>query len=338
MINIIYYEEEILDHPRAQEILRLHPRATLIPCTHYKDVFNPGGQSFRLQKENPALILARQSGSLVHTVPATYGIGGNRNFYFSHLLNCLYDCRYCFLQGMFPSAHYVLFVNYDEFQDEILRKTEESADEPSWFFSGYDCDSLALENTTGFADCFLPFFAKHTNAHLELRTKSVNLKVLEKTAPLPNVVTAFSFTPDEISVQLEHRVPPVSSRIRAIEKIAKLGWPIGLRIDPLIDCMNFEERYRTLFDQLFAKLTSESIHSVSLGTFRVPTSYFKKMEKLYPEERLFAGKFEKRGNSIGYRQEIEQERSTFCRDELLKRIPKEKLFQCQTEEKTGVSK
>ena len=330
MIEVIYHEEGILDHPRSQEILRRYPRATLIPCTHYKDVFNPGGQSFRLQKKSPSLILARQTGSLVHSVPATYGIGGIRNFYFSHLLNCLYDCRYCFLQGMFPSAHYVLFVNYDDFQNEILRKTEESADEASWFFSGYDCDSLALENVTGFADSFLPFFAKHANAHLELRTKSVNLKVLENATPLPNVVTAFSFTPDEISEQLEHRVPSVSSRIRAMEKIAGLGWPVGLRIDPLIDCVNFEERYRALFDKLFANLPPDSVHSVSLGAFRVPVSYFKKMEKLYPEEPLFAGKFEKRGNFTGYRQEIEQDRSAFCQDELLKRIPKEKLFQCET--------
>ncbi len=330
MIEVIYHEEGILNHPRTQEILKRNPQAALIPCAHYKDVFNPGRQSFRLQKQKPSLILARQTGPLLHPVPATYGIGGKRNFYFSHLLNCLYDCRYCFLQGMFPSAHYVLFVNYDDFQDEILRKTEESTDEPSWFFSGYDCDSLALENVTGFANAFLPLFAKHANAQLELRTKSINLKVLEKTDPLPNVITAFSFTPDEISTQLEHKVPSVSSRIRAMEKIARLGWPVGLRIDPLIDCVDFEERYLTLFEKLFANLSPDSVHSVSLGTFRVPVPYFKKMEKLYPEEPLFAGKFEKRGNFTGYRQEIELARSAFCQKELLKRIPREKLFQCET--------
>ena len=105
-----------------------------------------------------------------------------------------------------------------------------------------------------------------------------------------------------------------------MEKIAGLGWPVGVRIDPLIDCVDFEGRYRTLFDKLFANLPPDSVHSVSLGAFRVPVSYFKKMEKLYPEEPLFAGKFEKRGNFTGYRQEVEQDRSAFCRDELLKRI------------------
>ena len=80
------------------------PQARLISCKHYKEVFNPAGQSFRLQKKKPALILAKQTGKLVHQIPPSYGVGGTNNYYFSHLLNCLYDCRYCFLQGMYPSA------------------------------------------------------------------------------------------------------------------------------------------------------------------------------------------------------------------------------------------
>ena len=151
-------------------------------------------------------------------------------------------------------------------------------------------------------------------------------------------MTAFSFTPEEISKQLERKVPSVSSRIRAMEKIARLGWSVGLRIDPLIDCNNFEERYRALFEKLFSNLPPESVHSVSLGTFRVPVSYFKNMEKLHPEEPLFAGHLEKRGNFTGYREEIERKRSTFCRNELLKRIPKEKLFQCEMEESNATPK
>ena len=91
MIDLIYHEEGVLDHPRAREVLDRYPRATLVPCSHYKEIFNPNGQNFALQKHKPSLILARKTGSLVHPVPPTYGIGGERNFYFSHLLNCLYD-------------------------------------------------------------------------------------------------------------------------------------------------------------------------------------------------------------------------------------------------------
>ena len=118
MIEVIYMEDEIRDHPGSQEILARFPRATVLPCKHYKEVFNPAGQSFRLQKKKPALILAQQTGKLIHPIPPSYGVGGTRNFYFSHLLNCLYDCRYCFLQGMYPSAHYLMFVNFEDFEEE----------------------------------------------------------------------------------------------------------------------------------------------------------------------------------------------------------------------------
>ena len=30
------------------------------------------------------------------------------------MYNCIYDCRYCFLQGMYSSANFVLFVNFEE--------------------------------------------------------------------------------------------------------------------------------------------------------------------------------------------------------------------------------
>ena len=75
------------------------------------------------------------------------------------------------------------------------------------FFSGYDCDSLAMEKLTGFAQSALSFFSDHRVAQLELRTKSVATQILEKTEALSNVVTAFSFTPQEISDALEKGCP-----------------------------------------------------------------------------------------------------------------------------------
>ncbi len=286
MIDTIYIESGAEEYPKCKEILARYSQAKVIPCNHYKEVFNPSAQSFRLQKKKPALILAKQTGKLVHPIPPSYGVGGKQNYYFSHLLNCLYDCRYCFLQGMFPSAHYLLFVNFEDFEDEILRISE-SSPESCWFFSGYDCDSLALESVTGFAQHFLPSFRKLPNAWIELRTKSVNTKILHDLEPLANAVVAFSFTPQEVSSQIEQGVPSVRSRISAIEKLADQGWKIGLRIDPLIDCKDFEQRYSNLLQGIFEVLPEGALHSVSLGAFRMPNSFYKRIERQYPEEPLF---------------------------------------------------
>ena len=186
-----------------------------------------------------------------------------------------------------------------------------------------------MENLTGFAKCSLPFFSNRPNSYLELRTKSVNLQSLMKVAPLPNVVTAFSFTPQEISQSIEKGVPPVKTRIRAMSKLADQGWPIGLRLDPILDCQDFEKRYAELIEDIFSHLPEKAVHSISLGPFRLPEPFFKRMEKLYPEEALFAGNFEKRGRSISYAQQLEKERIGFCRKMLLQYVPEKKLFQCK---------
>ena len=330
MIEVIYIEDSIAQHPRTLAILERFPHATPIPCQNYKEVFNPAGQNFRLQKKKPALILAEKKGNRALPIPETYGIGGKHNFYFSHMLNCLYDCRYCFLQGMYPSAHYVLFVNYEDFISDIKSKTAQHPEQPVWFFSGYDCDSLALDHLSHFTSSFLPHFKANPAAHLELRTKSVNIKPLLNNAPLKNVITAFSFTPQEISTQLEHSVPSVSSRINAMKKLTQSGWQVGLRIDPIIDCTDFTQRYETLFSDIFSILPQKMIHSVSLGAFRMPGPFFKKMEKLYPNEKLFAGSLEKKQGVVSYKNEIEIKRKETCKQLLLRHIPIEKLFSCET--------
>ena len=100
MFKTIYVEEAVAHHPRTQATLARFSDAQRIPCKHYGEVFNRAAQNFRLQKHQPSLILAEKRGQQVLPTPAGYGIGSQTNFYFSHMLNCLCDCRYCFLQGM----------------------------------------------------------------------------------------------------------------------------------------------------------------------------------------------------------------------------------------------
>ena len=329
MIDVIYIESEINNHHRVQKILSRFPNATVIECDRYGEVFNPKAQNFRLQKQNPALILAEKFDNFVLPAPEGYGIGGTKNVYFSHMLNCIYDCRYCFLQGMYRSAHYLLFVNYEDFQTAIETTLKnESTDDPVYFFSGYDCDSLALESVTHFVEEFIPFFRNNPQAVLELRTKSINLNVLLKEEPIPNCVVAFSFTPDNISKNLEHGVPPVKSRINAMKKLAKLGWLLGLRFDPLIYHKGWEENYVKLFQFVFEQIPESSIHSVSLGPLRFPTNMFDTITRLYPEEKLFAGPLEKRNGMMSYKKEIEDEMHLFCSNKLKSYIPESLFFAC----------
>ena len=331
MIEHIYIESEIADHPRTRDIVARFPKAVRIPCAHYGEVFNPKHQNFRLQKRCPALILARKHGPRVLPVPAGYGIGGRHNYYFSHMLNCLYDCRYCFLQGMYRSAHYVLFVDYEDFETDMAAVLERHAGDPVWFFSGYDCDSLALEPVSGFAAHFLPFFERHPHARLELRTKSTQVRGLLARDALPNVVVAFSFTPQPVAERWEQRTPDIGRRLEAAARLQQAGWPVGLRFDPLIRIPHFETEYDALFRQVFDILDAGRIHSVSTGAFRMPRPFMKNIQRLYPDEGLFAVALEDERGMVSYPREHERAMLDFCLERLRAFVDEERLFPCTTE-------
>lgn len=329
MIETLYIEENVLQHSRVEDLLRRFPKARQVVCRRYGEVFNPKAQNFRLQKRQPALILAEKHKNFILEAPSGYGIGARRNYYFSHMLNCLYDCRYCFLQGMYQSAHYVLFINYEDFQKEISQICADFKGEDIHFFSGYDCDSLALEPVTGFAEHFLPFFDRLPNAWLELRTKSTQIRSLLNRPPLHRCIVAFSLNPEDIAAKVEEKAPPLPRRLDAMAKLQEQGWLLGLRFDPLIYQSDYQEQYRQLFDQVFSMIAPDRLHSVSLGTFRLPESYFKKMHKLYPDSRLFSGPIDTQGNMVTYQRELEQEMIEFCSNQLLSHIPQDIFFPCR---------
>ncbi len=328
MISRIYIEAEVREHPRARELLNRLSELPVTEIEHYGEVFNPRAQNFRLQKKRPALIIAQKHRSRVLAAPEGYGLGGDFNYYFSHMLNCIYDCRYCFLQGMYQSAHQVLFVNYEDFIDEIEATAARHAGEDVWFYSGYDCDSLANDPMTRFAEFFVPRLGQIENAWLELRTKSTQVRSMLRLEPLPRVVTAFSFS-DEISpARLEHGVPSIDKRLAAMRRLMDAGWPVGLRFDPVVYHRDYEDAFERLLQQVFSHIDAAALHSVSLGSFRLTRDHYRSVTRLYPEEPLFAQELALDNGIIAYPPERERAMIDFCESRLLQHIPAETYHPC----------
>ena len=330
MIETIYIENHIKNHPRTKKILsRFKKNINVVYCDHYGEIFNIKSQNFRIQKNKPALILAKKEGKKIHNIPKNFGIGGKKNYYFSHMLNCIYDCEYCFLQGKHMSAHYLLFVNYEDFFLEIKKKILENSTKKYYFFSGYDCDSLAFDGVTGFIKYFLPIFKQNKNAILELRTKSNQINKLLKHEPIDNCIVAFSFTPENISKLIEHKVPSVKNRIKAMKQLANIGWKIGLRFDPIIPACNFAKIYDKLFQNIASNIPEESIHSISFGMMRFPKKMFKKMTKENSNKRLFSQPFENRNGIFSYNKKLENKVENIILKKLKKYMKKAPIYNCQ---------
>lgn len=315
MIETIYVEREILSHETCRRTLTRYRDAHVVPIDRYTEIFNRKNQNFRLQKQKPSLILAKKYGEFIHPIPALYGVGSLHNYYFSHVLNCPYDCKYCFLQGMFRSADFVLFVNYEDFRSSIEKKIKEHSGEKITFFSGYDGDSLALEPTTGFIEEFYPFFEERPEAEMEIRTKSIAIRPLLERRATDNIIAAYTLSPEPIAQKFELKAPPSYKRIEAIQKLQKNGWQIGLRFDPVIDGKGAKKIYLNFYHDLFAKIDLSLVHSVTLGPFRLPKPVGKIMRKLMPYEPLLAAE---------QGEELLETLEVFLKNHL----PKEKIFLC----------
>ena len=324
MTDTIYIEDAVRGHPRAEAILRRFPRAEVIRCSRYGEVFNRRAQDFRLQKRRPALILAHKHGDPVLDVPTEQCGDAYPGFYFSHLLNCPFDCRYCFLQGMFLSASHVLFVNYEDFAAAI-RERAATCPSGTFFFSGYDCDSLALDPLTRFTEYFLPVFAGLDGAWLELRTKSVQIRTLLERDPQPRTVVAYSLAPDAVARAHEHGAPTIDRRIAALGRLATAGWSVGLRIDPLIHLPQFRRHYRELIEAVFRAVDADAVHSATLGPLRFPRAVHDRMATLHPDEPLLVTGLVDTGGTVSYPPAQQEELVGQVEAELARFLPAERI-------------
>ena len=151
----IYVEEAVWNHPRTQKILSRFPQAQVIPVHHYKDVFCRRGQSVVRQHKTQNLILAEKKNNLIYQgAPVCQSFGNHWFYYTSCMMNCIYDCEYCYLKGMYPSANVVLFVNLEDIFAEVERLLEQHS---VYLCVSYDTDLLAVEPVIGYTAEWMRF-------------------------------------------------------------------------------------------------------------------------------------------------------------------------------------
>ena len=200
---------------------------------------------------------------------------------------------------------------------------------PVWFYSGYDCDSLANEPMTRFTEYFIPLVKSIDNAWMELRTKSTQVRSMLQLEPSSKVVTAFSFSDAVSHARLEHGVPSIEKRVNAMSRLIDAGWRVGLRFDPVVYHRNYQSAFVDLLEQIFTRIDAQKLHSVSLGSFRLTRDHFRSISRLYPEEPLFAQKMNLDNGIISYPLEREREMIDFCETQLMNHIPAQAYHPCE---------
>lgn len=274
----------MLSHPETLRIRERFNRSRIIEIDHYKDVFNRPNQSFDAQSRSKNLILAeRRAPFLYEGSYYSDGFGFERFFYVPTMLGCLYDCNYCYLQGLYNSANTVLFVNLEAYFDAVSAYL----DQPTLLAISYDTDTLAVEKIARHSQAWLEFARHHPNLHLEIRTKSANFKAIETARPSANVVLAWTLSPQEIIDRYEHRTPSLAQRLNAIRSAMERGWQVRVCIDPVIYTDRFETLYPALLETLFERVDAGKLYSLTLGSFRMSSIHLKRLKKLKRSDLAF---------------------------------------------------
>jgi DNA repair photolyase len=278
--SVVYAEEAALAHPRAQRILAGLPDAEVIRCRDYREIFNRPHQEPALQKKAQALILAVSDRARVYPgAPVCQDFGNDRFYYTSDVMNCVFDCEYCYLQGMYPSGHIVVFVNTE---DTFAELDTILSDGPAYVCISYDTDLLALEPKLGLVADWIAFASERPTLTLELRTKSASCAVLRSLPVSDRVILALTLSPDPVIRAMEHRTPPLSARLALASGALDLGWKVRLCFDPMIAVHNAVAVYDKMFDEVAAALPMERIHDASVGLFRISREYLKEMRSRRP--------------------------------------------------------
>ncbi|WP_408096321.1 SPL family radical SAM protein [Peredibacter sp. HCB2-198] len=286
MWNEIYVEEDIKLHPRVTSILGKLKKEPLY-LERYDDIWGRSKKPYLQKRDSLNLFLARKKGQLLKEAPDAYGSHGEPHYYFIHAYNCIYECQYCYLQGYFNTPDIVLFINHEEIMQEMEEVLKKHPGQKVWFHAGEFSDSLALTHLTGELELYHGFCERNPNAIIELRTKSVNVREIEKLKPLPNLIVSFSLSPSSMARRVDLKTPSADSRVKAMGMLKSLGFHIAAHFDPIVYEDNFKETYTELLQQM--KDLNGDLKYLSLGVVRFTKDVYREVERNYPESVLHTG-------------------------------------------------
>jgi spore photoproduct lyase len=303
----IYVEKRAQHYPGTERILSLFPAARQILIDHHSALFHRKRQSFRLQKEHPALIVALSEGPYLYTAPSRVDSGTIRSLYTDQLRNCLFDCDYCFLQGMHASAYPVIHVNNDDYHSAAIML---ASDDHIRINTSFLTDALSFEHIIPTVSGWMGVAEHNSRIHIEIRTKSaVNTPFLNR-PPLSNVTGVWTLSPRKLADRYERGCATIDERFAALEALVESGWRPGVALDPIILVPGWQKLYAELVDEMAARLSPDRTGGISYGVFRMATAFLETTRSSRADSPILYHPYERKDGLATYTDaELEQVQS-----------------------------
>lgn len=179
---------------------------------------------------------------------------------------CYYQCDWCYLKLTYRAAFPFITVRtqYNRIKELLHRRLVRTVD-PVIFNTGELADSLSLEHLTGAARDFIPWIGNTQNGHLFLLTKSDHVEPILDLAHNGRTFVAWTLNAPAVSRKFEIGAPPFERRLQAAAKAQAAGYPVRIRLDPIVPVQGWKESYAETIARILETIAPERI---TLGTLR----------------------------------------------------------------------
>jgi spore photoproduct lyase len=315
----IYVEKKTLDDPETKRILDRIGCQNPEVIGHYKDVFDK-----RSEGSGRSLILARNPGKHLYEGAPVCQSFGNEHFYYSPgVMNCIYDCEYCFLKGMYPRRDICIFTDMEETFSE-LDELEKSF--PVYVCASYNTDLTALEDLTGYIEKWCIRALEHEKFSVEIRSKCSRTDIYPKLPVSERAVFAFTLSPDEITKRFEKGTPGLGGRLKAAEAAMSAGFPVRICFDPMIYVRNWRHIYGNMIEEVAGSVDLSAVKDISIGTFRISGQYLKNMRRKMPDSEIAQYPYVSEDGYYQYSETVRIAMEDHLKDLILDKYPHARVF------------
>ncbi len=321
----IYVEKRAENTIPVQRIISKFKNAKVIIIDDYRDVFFRPRQDNAKQRNAQSLILAVNRDKLVYRGSPMCQNFNNENFYYtSCVMNCIFDCEYCYLKGMYQSANIVVFVNIEDYFAQI---SELCRKKKIYLCVSYDTDLIALDSVTGYVKQWSDFTRSEPNLSIEIRTKSFRRDIYDKIEPCERIIFAYTVSPEEVISKYEHKTSDLTERLTAAQYAIKRGFKVRFCFDPMIYCENYKQNYSDMINKISEYIDWKELWDVSMGSFRISKEYLKDMRKNYPYSAVCQFPFDTVEGVCQYPKHIKEEMENHLFKLLTEHIEANKIFE-----------
>ena len=325
--NAIFYEKNIENYELGKFLLEKYkniPKSIIENHNNIEEMRKKQNSEFAKMKRN--LIIGTRK---THKYVENHKVSDYLVPYTSS--GCTAMCLYCYLVCNYNKCAYLrLFVNREEMLEKIIKKANTS--EKDLVFEIGSNSDLILENTiTNNLVWTIENFKDSKKGKLTFPTKFDMVDPILNLNHNGKIIIRMSLNPKELIERIELGTSKLYDRIEAINKLAEVGYEVGILIAPIMLVQNWEKLYEDLFKIMAEKLNKKVKQTAFFELIFMTYSYIHRMInneafpnaiQLYSQE-LMTGRGK---GKYTYKKEIRQAAEEKIVELLKKYFPKNKIL------------